>query len=145
MVTHIARHVGRGETLASSIQRLGTSKQPALNMGEKILCATISLAQEMGGNSARVFERIGDNFHQSYELNEETNAALTQVRMSVYVISLLPIVMLLFSFLLGSDSAIFLFTQPIGWFCLILGIALESSGIIWMKKMVDSGVKVWNF
>jgi|GEM_PF-3670398 len=141
----IVRELNGGLPLVAAIKKLSTSENADLDAAEKTLCATISLAQEMGGNSARIFERIGDNFHQSYELGEDTNSALAQVRMSVYVIGILPIVMFVFSFMLGSNSAMFLFTNPIGWFCLITGSFLEIAGILWMKKMVDGGVKVWNF
>jgi len=145
VVVAIVRYLRGGSTLLGAIKKLSSSENVELDSAEKTLCATISLAQEMGGNSARVFERIGDNFHQSYELGEDTNSALAQVRMSVYVIGFLPVVMFAFSFMLGSDSAMFLFTNPIGWVCLIAGSILEVAGIIWMKKMVDNGVRVWNF
>ncbi len=145
VVAAIVRYLRAGPGLLGAIKKLSSSESIVLDSAEKTLCATISLAQEMGGNSARVFERIGDNFHQSYELGEDTSAALAQVRMSVYVIGILPVVMFAFSFMLGSDSAIFLFTNPIGWVCLIMGSALEVAGVFWMKKMVDNGVRIWNF
>ncbi len=134
-----------GSSLLVAIDKVRSLEGTNLDLSEKTLCATISLAQEMGGNSARVFDRVGDTVHQSYELGEDIDSALAQVRMSVYIISFLPVVMFLFSFILGSGSTMYLFTRPLGWVCLVIGLSLELAGILWMKKMVDEGVKIWSY
>lgn len=134
-----------GVSLSKAVANIGLNDSFGLKTPEKMLCATISLAHEMGGNSARIFDRIGDSFHQSYELHEETQAALSQVKLSAFVIGILPVVMFAFSLLLGSDSALFLFNQPLGWLCLVLGTLLEVIGALWMRKLVKQGVQVWTF
>ncbi len=109
----------------------------------RVLGASVRYAHSMGGNSARVFERMGEYFHRVYSLNAETKAAIAQVQLSAWVIGLLPVVMLFISALLGSSSASFLLKNPFGWVCLVVGIALEVGGVAWMKKMIDKEVGVW--
>lgn len=142
-ISEITRRMRAGICLSAAVKNMSTSDRQDLSTSERMLCATISLAQEMGGNSARIFERIGDSFHQSYDLQEETSSSLAQVRMSAIVIGALPVVMVGFSLLFGSNSTTFLFTQPLGWVCLVTGLLLELIGVLWMKKLVRNGVKVW--
>lgn len=131
-----------GATLDGAIEQIN-ARHESISMPEKMMCATIVLAQSMGGDVAKIFDRIGDNFHQSYELIDDTFSALAQVRMSAYVIVSLPLLMFIFSIFLGSDSSTFLFTHQFGWMCLILGIGLEILGALWMQKLVANGVGIW--
>ena len=110
---------------------------------EKMLCGTIVLAHKMGGNSARIFERIGDCFHHTYELSSDTKSALAQVKLSAMVISALPVGFLAISSLIGLGGTSFLFTEPIGIVCLVGGLTLQAIGIYWMRRMVQKGVGIW--
>ncbi len=138
----ISRQQSAGASLKQSIEYIEVNNVH-IATPEKMLCATLILAHAMGGNSARIFERIGDSFHQTYELIADTSSALAHVRMSMYVIVSLPVVMVIFSLFLGSDTTAFLFTHRIGWMCLIIGVSLEVAGTLWMKKLVDTGVGTW--
>ena len=126
-----------------ALNQVVNDKSFDISNSERMFCATISIASEMGGNSARVFERIGDTFYQNYELKADTGAALAQVKISTVVIGLLPVGMLLFSLILGADATSFLFTNPIGLVCLILGGSLEIIGVCWMRLLVQRGVGIW--
>ncbi|HMS25379.1 MAG TPA: type II secretion system F family protein [Acidimicrobiia bacterium] len=141
ILQNIHRHIYAGSSFSRAVNIVGTGD--ALSSPEKMLCATLSLAHTMGGNSARIFERIGDCFHQNYELQADTVASLSQVRMSTYVIGALPVIMLALSMVMGTQTTAFLFTHPLGWACLITGFLLEFLGVLWMKKLVSRGVGVW--
>lgn len=110
---------------------------------EQLLCAAISLSNKMGGNSARIFERIGEYFHQIQALREDTFASLSQVRISAYVIVALPVGMFAMSLLTNQKAAGFLINNPLGWVCLFLGVLLEIAGALWMKRLVRNGVGPW--
>lgn len=132
-----------GYSIAKAAEKNIRESKTDVSSAEKMLCATIALANQMGGNSSRIFDRIGDNFHMCYELLDDTKSELAQVRLSAYLICGLPLVMFAISFLTGSNSNEFLFTNPIGIVCLTLGISLELAGIYWMKSMVKGGVGIW--
>lgn len=142
LLTHVIGHIRAGSTLAQSVSH-NEIKKLSLNTSEAMLCATIALANNMGGNSARVFERIGDSFHQEYELHHDTVASLSQVKTSAIVISCLPIGMFVLTLMSGGDSALFLFTHPVGWICLMLGFTLQLLGAMWMRRLVQKGVGIW--
>lgn len=143
LIAYINKHIENGYSLEKAIEKSTNNEIIVVNESEKMLCGTIALAHQMGGNSARIFERIGDCFHHTYELSDDTKAALSQVRISAMVISVLPVGFLAMSALMGLGGTSFLFTDPIGIICLVLGITLQTIGILWMKKMVNKGVGVW--
>lgn len=143
ILKNIEQHINAGSSLDYALSEPGLKSIGGLLPAEKMLCATISIAQSMGGNSARIFDRIGDSFHQSYELQADISSSLSQVKMSAIVISSLPLAMFFISLLMRSESTTFLFTNPVGFLCLLLGLLLESLGIFWMKKQVDNGVMKW--
>jgi tight adherence protein B len=143
LVTHINSYIENGYSLEKAIEKSTQDSDVVSNESEKMLCGTIALAHQMGGNSARIFERIGDCFHHTYELSDDTKAALAQVKVSAMVISILPVGFLAMSSMMGLGGTSFLFTEPIGIVCLIVGLSLQAVGILWMKKMVNKGVGVW--
>lgn len=144
MISGLCNYLEAGLSTRAAVSRLcGLNNE--ISSPEKVFCATVAIAHQMGANSARIFERIGDTFHQSYELKSDTNAALAQVRMSAIVISVLPIVMILISFITGSNSIAFLFTNPIGWGCLVVGLGLEIIGVKWMNQLIKNGVGIWSY
>ena len=144
LVSHVNRYVENGYSLEKAIKKTTLDNSVIANESEKMLCGTIALAHKMGGNSARIFERIGDCFHHTYELSSDTKAALSQVKMSALVISILPVAFLGMSSLMGMGGTTFLFTQPIGWIFLFFGLILQIIGILWMKKLVQKGVGLWS-
>ena len=143
LIENINRYIENGYSLSDAISKTTNNNSIIENESERMLCGTIALAHQMGGNSARIFERIGDSFHHTYELFDDTKSALAQVKLSAMVISVLPIAFLALSAMMGLGGTSFLFTQPFGLVCLVVGLILQVSGILWMKKMVNKGVAVW--
>lgn len=143
MMKTISTYTHAGLSLQRAISTTLSDENLAHSSHENMLAASMSLAHVMGGNSARIFERMGDVFHQSYELSADTTSSLAQVRLSAFIIGLLPLALLTFSFVLGSTTTRFLLTQPLGWACLVSGSMLEFFGVVWMKKLVHSGVGLW--
>jgi tight adherence protein B len=140
-LTLLVRRMEKGMTLNVAIDAM--KKTGEFTSQNEMFFAALALSQHLGGNAARIFERIGDSFHQTYELFEDTASTLTQVRLSAFVVGVLPGAMLLFSLVLGSKATTYLFTHPLGWICMIVGVALETVGVLWMKKLVKSGVGQW--
>ena len=143
LISNLNSYINNGLSLQRSIEKITDDHIVVTNESEKMLCGTIALAHQMGGNSARIFERIGDSFHHTYELVGDTSSALAQVRVSTLVISLLPVGFLSISTIMGIGGTAFLFTTPIGFVCLATGMVLQATGILWMKKLVQKGVGIW--
>lgn len=113
------------------------------NIQYKMFTEAICIANEFGGNSAKTFDHIGESIALSSDLQKEMAASLAQVKISLYVISSLPIAMFMLSLLFGSESALFLFTNIFGLICLVIGIIFQVLGIYWMKKMTSRSLEVY--
>ena len=143
IVSNLNNYVENGYSIENAIAKATSNENIVKTESEKMLCGTIVLAHKMGGNSARIFERIGDCFHHTYELSSDTKSALAQVKLSAMVISALPVGFLAISSLIGLGGTSFLFTEPIGIVCLVGGLTLQAIGIYWMRRMVQKGVGIW--
>ena len=130
LVRYINKYIDNGYSVELAIEKTITNNTIIKNESEKMLCGTIVLAHQMGGNSARIFERIGDCFHHTYELLGDTKSTIAQVKMSAMVISILPIGFLGLSTIMGLGGSTFLFDNPLGIMCLITGIGMEVIGIM---------------
>lgn len=142
----IARNLRSGQSLNASIETaektnyIDMSKLDNNSLQVKMLHATQVIANSMGGSSSKVFDKMGESMLFAKELKDETNSSLAQVRLSTYVISALPICLVLLSFLMGSKASLFLITNSIGWVCLSIGVSLEIAGIYWMKHQVNKSI-----
>ncbi len=140
---HLNQLVNRGIGFSQSLDYLITKKSQEDNSNEKLFLSTVHIAKSMGGNSARIFEKLGDCFASIYDLRRECSASLTQVKLSTMMISVLPVAMLFLSNIFGANVLEFLFTNPIGLVCLFFGGIFQILGLMWMKKQIRKGVSKW--
>ena len=113
--------------------------------------AAIALTFESGSNQARGIDNVAAGIRAELGHYEEVQALSAQARISGLVIALMPIGFL--AIVLISDPGVlsFLFTQPLGWVCLVLGVGLDVLGAVWMKRILNkalgpvetSGKKNW--
>lgn len=115
----------------------------AQNQHDILFAASLVYAYELGENSAKIFERIGEYFRHVKTVSDDVKAGLAQVNLSTLVIAVLPLAMVAFGFLTGSEASSFLFIHPLGWTCLFFGVLLQYAGIMWMKSLVRKGVGIW--
>jgi hypothetical protein len=103
---------------------------PALPIPSRRRTASASVVEVLAG--------LVGAAEQSAKLRREVAAQLAGPRGTVRVLAVLPAVGVGMGLLMGADPIGFLLGTPWGLGCLIIAIALEAAGIVWMRRLVSS-------
>jgi tight adherence protein B len=95
------------------------------------------LQRETGGNTAEVLDRVAENVRERVELRGQVKTLTAQGRMSRWVMSFLPIGLLVLLTLINRDYMAPLFTRTAGRILLALAALLIISGSLVIKRIVD--------
>jgi tight adherence protein B len=96
----------------------------------------VSLHQRTGANMAPVLDQVADSVRERAELRRELESLTAQARLSRWIVTLLPIVVLLFMVLIDAAYVHPLFHTVGGVLMLLLAAALVISGSFVMKRLV---------
>ncbi len=125
-------------------QRLGLGLNTALRrMGERVasqdmqyFITAVTLQSETGGNLAEVMEKIGHLIRERLKLKGKVQALTGEGRMSVLILTILPIAMLIILKILNPKYLDPLFKEASGIKVLIAGGVSLVIGVLWMKKII---------
>jgi tight adherence protein B len=95
------------------------------------------LQRDTGGNMAEVLDRVTDSLRRRSELRRMIQSLTAQGRLSRWVVSALPVGLLLIVTAANPDYVEPLYTTPLGNAMLILAAILIVSGSLVIKKIVD--------
>ena len=96
-----------------------------------------ALQRETGGNTAEVLDRVAETVRGRFELRRLVRTLTTQGRMSRWVLSLLPVGLLLVMSALNPGYVAPLFTNPAGRVLLVLGAVMIVTGSLVIKRIVN--------
>jgi tight adherence protein B len=96
-----------------------------------------SLQRETGGNSAEVLDRVIENIRERAGLRRLVRSLTAQGRLSRWVVSLLPVGLLLAVSAINPKYMKPLFTHTSGRIMLVVGAIMIISGSLVIKKIVD--------
>jgi tight adherence protein B len=96
-----------------------------------------ALQRETGGNTAEVLERVTESIRERFELKRLIKTLTAQGRMSRWVVSLLPVGLLLIISAINPDYMQPLFDRPLGRLLLVAGTVLVVSGSLVIKRIVN--------
>jgi tight adherence protein B len=96
------------------------------------------LGHAEGGDLAAALDAVSVSLFDRIEVAEEANALGAQARASMWALLALPPFGAACFSLLDPSVARTLFATPVGWACLVTGVALESMGAAVMARMVAS-------
>lgn len=111
---------------------------PDASRSVALACAALELGAGAGGSVARAVDRVAATLRDRLEAQAEARALGTQARTSAALLSIAPV---------GFTAALasveprvvrVLLTTPVGWACLLGGLALEALGAAWMARIVRS-------
>ncbi|MDP9296014.1 MAG: VWA domain-containing protein [Actinomycetota bacterium] len=128
--------------------RLGRSVEDALNgMAERVgsydfkwAVLAVNIQREVGGNLAEILDTVADTVRERDQIRGQVDVLTTEGRMSMYILTGLPIVIALYMILVNREYISLLVTTTPGRFMLIAGVSLLVVGMIWMKKIVKIDV-----
>jgi tight adherence protein B len=130
----VSRETQRGMSLDASMnamsERIGSSD---LDM----LCQTILIQRQVGGNLAEVLEKIADTVRSRMDLKEEIKTLTSSGKMSGYIIGALPIILLILISIVNPTYAKVMFVTFIGRILLVISAVMEIIGFIIINKIVD--------
>jgi len=102
----------------------------------RLITSGIRINSKTGGDLVTLLSSISITLRESLRSRSRLNNLTLQSKLSANIISLFPVVVLLFLYLFYSDRVLDFFSTSAGIIILIIGGALEISGIITMKKII---------
>jgi tight adherence protein B len=96
-----------------------------------------TLQRETGGNTAEVLERVADTVRERSELRRQISSLTAQGRMSRWIVTALPVVLIFAINLVNPEYMKPLFETSAGKGFLVLAALLLTAGSLTIKKIVD--------
>jgi tight adherence protein B len=96
-----------------------------------------ALHHRTGGNMAEVLDRVAEGVRERAELRRELHALTSQARLSRWIVTLLPIVLVIVISLISPSYMRPLFHTRTGVIVLIVAALLVTAGSFVMKRMTD--------
>lgn len=100
----------------------------------------IRINRRVGGNLAEVLTTVGQTLRERERLRRQVKTLSAEGRLSGYILGALPVFLIGFILLFRPEYILPLFTQPIGWVILAVGLVLWIIGMIWMRNLVNMEV-----
>jgi tight adherence protein B len=124
--------------------RLGLSVEDALEAAAERMRSTdfawavlaIRIQRQVGGNLAELLTTTVRTMRDRCQLRRHVRALSAEGRLSAYVLIGLPITLALWMFMSRRAYLEPLYTTPIGWLLLIVGVGSMSTGWFWMTRLV---------
>ncbi|MBP2028298.1 tight adherence protein B [Acetoanaerobium pronyense] len=125
--------------------RLGIKQEDALKDMVKrvksedldLLVTAIIINRQVGGNLAEIMDNISSTIRERYRIKGEVRVLTSQARLSGYVVMFLPFALVVFLFLFSPDHILSLFSDPLGIIMIILAIAGQIIGYMFIRKFMD--------
>jgi tight adherence protein B len=125
--------------------RLGTPTEDALkNMVRRVrsddlelVVTAVNIQRQVGGNLAVILDNIAGTINERVRMKGEIKTLTAQGRISGMIISLLPVILIVFISLINPQYMSVLYSTPIGIALLIAAAISEGIGIILIRKIVN--------
>ncbi len=125
-------------------QRLGLSFEQALdNLAQRmpseatgLVVSVLKIATQSGGNLSEALDRISLTLRSRIQIQGRIRALTSQGKMQAWVMSSLPVGLMLVLNLIDPQSMRFLWVTPMGWAVLAVIVVLEVAGAWMIRKIV---------
>jgi|LSQX01.1.fsa_nt_gb tight adherence protein B len=126
-------------------QRLGLSFEQALdNLAQRmpseatgLVVSVLKIATQNGGNLSEALDRISLTLRSRIQVQGRIKALTSQGKMQAWVMSSLPVGLMLVLNVIDPQSMRFLWETPIGWVVLAVIVVLEVAGAWMIRKIVS--------
>ncbi len=120
---------GRGLEAGAALAEVVDDWMNADPGGARLLAATaVGLGAELGGAQARSLDAAAASLRDRAQLQREVRALTSQARASAWVMVLAPVAFAAYTAATDHQVARVLLASPIGWGCLVGGLALDTAG-----------------
>lgn len=115
---------------------LGLSDRNTL-VDVRIFVTAVLIQREAGGNLAEILDKIAQTVRARFTIFRQLRVYTAQGRMSGFVLALLPIVVAGAIWFLQPDYMQMLITDPLGQTLIVMAIALQLIGYVWITRIVN--------
>ena len=107
--------------------------------GVDVVAGALAMCASVGGRSADALDALASSLRDRLAVVAEARALSAQARMSALVIGAMPLLYIAWS-AMGDRRALTALTgTAVGRTCVVIGIALEIVGALWMRRILRSG------
>lgn len=103
-----------------------------------LVAAVMSVALRFGGRSDQVLERMALFMRDLEQARQELSAMSAEVRLSAWVLALLPVGIACLIILLNNSLFMGMWNDPAGFYMLIAAVVLQIAGSYWLYRMAKS-------
>jgi tight adherence protein B len=126
-------------------EQLGVSLEDALTtVAHRMACRDLeqvalvaALGRDTGGNTAEVLDRLTETIRDRFELRRLVSSLTAQGRLSRWVVTGLPVGLLVVISAINPDYMRPLYTEPLGQFLLVVSGVMVMSGSLVIKRIVN--------
>ena len=94
------------------------------------------IQKESGGNLAEVLEKVVQTARERFRLKKQVGVHTAQGKMTGWVLSMLPLIIGLFMYMLNPKGMSVLWTNPIGLKMLYIASGMDFVGAMIIRKIV---------
>ncbi len=102
----------------------------------RIFAAAVMIQKESGGNLAEVLEKVAHTTRDRFRLKKQIRIHTAQGRMTGWVLSLLPVGLVLAMYLVNPDGVSVLWRRPVGLKLLWTAAGMDVAGALIIRKIV---------
>ena len=95
------------------------------------------VCERNGASLSPVLTSFNNQIRTENELRQELSSSLSGVKLSAYVLALLPVIGIILSYLLGVNSISWLTKSSFGKTSLLLALILEIIGVFWVRRLIN--------
>ncbi len=117
------------DALAALAQRVGSEDL-------KWAVIAITVQRQVGGNLAEVLDIVASTVRERAYIRRQVRVLSAEGRISIGILSALPILLLIYQAIVNPDYVKLLFTHPAGIIMLIVSTMFMGLGIFWMTRIV---------
>ncbi len=128
------REIGLGLSVEEALQRLN-ERLPSADLD--LIITAVLIQRQVGGDLAAIFDGISATIRGRQKLKGQVKSLTAQGRISGWVISLLPVGLLVIITLINPEHTSVLWRSPLGIVMLVVGVVSQFIGIMVIKKVVN--------
>lgn len=112
------------------------AKEPGCR-GLLALARAWEVSERTGAPMVRSLESVAEALCYEKSVAATVAGELAAPRATGRLLAGLPLAGLGLGYVLGGDPVAFLLSNPVGWGCLVLGVALACAGLLWSERIAD--------
>jgi tight adherence protein B len=152
-VAHGVTALAEGDgPLASDLRRVRTRADLGVGLADALaawpaerdlpdvraVAGALAVAESVGGRSAHALDGLAKSLRDRLGAAAEARSLSAQARLSAVVVGASPLAYLVFSALVDPASVGQLVGTGVGRVCLVVGLALEAAGALWLRRILAS-------